>query len=198
MDATERYISKAAPFAQPVLQHLRNLVHQTCPHVTESIKWGMPFFETYGDNLCNMAAFKQHCTFGFWKAALLKDPKQLFAKAGEPAMGQLGRLTRLEDLPADKVLAAYLKEADQLNKKGIKVQAKKAVEKNVQEPAIFTAALKKNKAAAKNYAAFSYAAKKEYMEWIEAAKTEETRVKRAGTAAEWIAEGKTRYWKYKK
>jgi uncharacterized protein YdeI (YjbR/CyaY-like superfamily) len=198
MDATTLYISKAAPFARPILEHFRNLVLKTCPHATERIKWGMPFFETYGDNLCSMAAFKQHCTFSFWKASLLKDPQGLFTMVGETAMGQLGRLTSVEDLPADKLLIAYLREADQLNKKGVKVSPKKAEQKEIATPPALAAALKKNKTALKNYDAFSYSAKKEYVEWIGEAKTEATLQKRLETAVEWIAEGKQRNWKYKK
>lgn len=196
MDATTLYISKAAPFAQPILEHLRSLVLKTCPHATESIKWGVPFFETYGDNLCNMAAFKKNCAFGFWKASLMKDPEGLFTKIGETSMGHLGRVTSLEELPPDKVLVAYIKEADQLNKKGIKPVVKKTEKKEITTPPALTAALKKNKVAAKNYEAFSYSAKKEYIEWIEGAKTDATLQKRLETAVEWIAEGKQRNWKY--
>lgn len=199
MDATTLYISKAAPFAQPILQHIRNLVLKTCPHATETIKWGVPFFETYGDNLCSIAAFKKHCIVNFWKASLLKDSHGLFTRIGETAMGQLGRITSLEDLPSDKILAAYLKEADQLNKKGIKPgRAAKTDKKEISTPPALAAALKKNKTAAKNFEAFSYSARKEYIEWIEDAKTEATLNKRLETAVEWIAEGKHRNWKYQK
>ncbi|WP_343703911.1 YdeI/OmpD-associated family protein [Chitinophaga sp.] len=199
MDATTLYISKAAPFAQPILQHIRKLVLKTCPHATETIKWGVPFFETYGDNLCSIAAFKKHCIVNFWKASLLKDSHGLFTQIGETAMGQLGRITSLEDLPSDKILAAYLKEADQLNKKGIKPsKAAKTDKKEISTPPALAAALKKNKTAAKNFEAFSYSARKEYIEWIEDAKTEATRNKRLETAVEWMAEGKHRNWKYQK
>lgn len=199
MDATTLYISKAAPFAQPILQHIRNLVLKTCPHATETIKWGVPFFETYGDNLCSIAAFKKHCIVNFWKASLLKDSHGLFTQIGETAMGQLGRITSLEDLPSDKILAAYLKEADQLNKKGIKPsKAAKTDKKEISTPPALAAALKKNKTAARNFEAFSYSARKEYIEWIEDAKTEATLNKRLETAVEWIAEGKHRNWKYQK
>ncbi|WP_119079418.1 YdeI/OmpD-associated family protein [Chitinophaga alhagiae] len=198
MDATTLYISKAAPFAQPILEHVRNLVLKTCPHATETIKWGVPFFETYGDNLCSIAAFKKHCIVNFWKASLMKDSQGLFTQVGETAMGQLGRITSLEDLPSDKILAAYLKEADQLNKKGIKPKSARTEKKEISTPPALAAALKKNKTAAKNFEAFSYSARKEYIEWIEDAKTEATLNKRLETAVEWIAEGKHRNWKYQR
>ena len=62
----DAYIKKAQTFAQPMLSHLRLLVHKACPHVQETIKWGFPHFE-YKGVICSMAAFKQHCSFGFWK-----------------------------------------------------------------------------------------------------------------------------------
>src|SRR5438445_12584666 len=101
------YIEKAAPFAQPVLTHLRNLVHQACPRAMESVKGGMPFFLQQGIVLCHMAAFKQHCAFG------LRGPemKKLLAKDGlvsSKAMCSLGRITGLLDLPAAKLPVPYM------------------------------------------------------------------------------------------
>lgn len=196
MNKVDVYIAKAAPFAKPILTHLRKLVHAACPHVEEHIKWGMPVFATYGANICNIAAFKQHCSFGFWKASLMEDKKGILQKEG---MGSLGKIASLADLPPEKVLIAYLKEADKLNKDKIKLPAKAALPKQeLVTPQALAAALKKNKPALKVFDAFSYSCRKEYIEWINDAKTEETRNKRVETAVEWIAEGKDRNWKYKK
>lgn len=197
MKNIDEYIRKAAPFARPILLHLRALVHKACPHATEAIKWSSPHFESYGSNLCHMAAFSEHCAFGFWKGSLLED-KQGILQA-QAAMGHLGRITSLEDLPADKVLIAYIREADKLNKDGVKLPAKSPAEKKeLVTPADLLSALKKNKAAMQTFEAFSYSNRKEYIEWITEAKTEETRAKRTATAVEWMAEGKIRHWKYKK
>ena len=192
----DAYIGKSAPFARPILQHLRALIHKAVPQVTETVKWGMPFFEFHGP-LCNMAAFKQHCAFGFWKASLLSDPNKLLQQMEKSAMGHLGQITGLEHLPADKVLVAYIKEAAALNEQG--VQVARATTKEKQElvvPDYLKKALAKNKAAAKTFEGFSYSNKKEYLEWLTEAKTEETRLKRLNTAIEWMAEGKIRNWKY--
>ena len=51
----DAYIAKSAEFAQPILKHLRELVHQTCPAVQETLKWSMPSFVHKG-LLCMMAA----------------------------------------------------------------------------------------------------------------------------------------------
>ncbi|MRG45396.1 hypothetical protein GFS24_09730 [Chitinophaga sp. SYP-B3965] len=196
MKKVDAYIAKSAPFAQPILEYLREIVHKACPHAEETIKWGMPIFETYGTNLCNMAAFKQHCAFGFWKASLLEDKQGILDT--ENAMGSLGRITSLKDLPSEKILISYLKEADGLNRDNIKVPKAAKEKKELVTPAELAAALKKNKAAAKVFEDFSYSCRKEYIEWIDEAKTEATKLKRADTAVEWMAEGKDRNWKYKK
>lgn len=196
LNAIDLYIDKAADFAKPVLEHFRNLVHKACPQVEEKMKWSAPHFDYKGSMMCSMAAFKQHCAIGFWKAAVMQDKYKLFN--AEEAMGHLGRIASLKDLPSDKILLAYIKEAVKLNDEEVKLpsRSKKPETKPIETPAYFLAALKKNKSAQKNFEAFSPSHKKEYNEWIIEAKTEETRIKRMQQAVEWIAEGKSRHWKY--
>lgn len=195
----DAYIEKAAPFAQVVLTHLRELIHKACPRVTESVKWGMPFFLQQDVILCHMAAFKQHCAFGFWGPEM----KKVLARDGlhsSDAMGVLGRITSLKDLPSDKDLMAYMRHAAELVESGhrtksIERQAKRAP-KTVRIPAELAAALKKNKTASKVFDHFSPSCRREYAEWIVEAKRPETKQKRVVQAVEWIAEGKSRNWKY--
>ena len=192
------YIAKAAPFAQPVLNHLRELIHKACPEVEENIKWGMPSFE-YKGMLCGFASFKQHCTFGFWKASLMKDKVLMDNARSESAMGHLGRITSLKDLPSDKKITAWIKEAMKLNVEGKKIiKAKPVVKKDLVIPAYISAVIKKNKKAWGTFEQFSPSAKKEYVEWITEAQSEETKNKRLSQAIEWMAEGKPRNWKYMK
>ena len=197
----DTYIERAHPFAQPVLKHLRKLVHEGCPEATETIKWGMPSFE-YKGLFCGMAAFKQHAVFGFWKHALLKDPKgylQERSAQGGDAMGNLGRITSIKDLPPDKVIIDFIKQAKKLNDEGIKLPAKpKKIKSELLVPNYLMASLKKNKKALSTFENFSYSNKKEYVEWIAEAKTEETRNARLRTAVDWMSEGKIRNWKYVK
>ena len=194
----DQYIAKKADFAKPILKHIRELVHKACPDVEETIKWGMPYFENKGEILCAMAAFKEHCTFLFWKASLMKDPEKIFQITDREAMGHFGRISSLKDLPSDKILIAYIKEAAKLNEDNIKLAPrKKTVEtKEPETPADLTAALKKNKKAEAQFAKFTPGKKKEYILWLTDAKTEATRTKRLETAVTWIAEGKSRNWKY--
>lgn len=193
----DAYIAKAAPFAQTVLQHIRKLVHKACPDITETMKWSFPHFE-YKGVVCSMAAFKQHCAFGFWKASIMKDPNKIMQIKDRGAMGHFDRITTVKDLPADKIMIAYIKEAVLLNENGIKLPAKtKTTQKEIFVPADIIAALKKNSKAKKVFEAFSPSHKKEYIEWITEAKTEPTRIKRLNTMLEWLEEGKDRNWKYK-
>ncbi|MBQ5947677.1 YdeI family protein [Massilia sp. ST3] len=188
------YIANSAEFAQPILRHLRQVVHETCPDVEETIKWSMPFF-LYQGMLCNMASFKAHCAFGFWKGELLvaqEDDK------GREAMGQFGRIASLKDLPSKKTMAAYVKKAMALNTEGVQApaRAKPNAARELVVPDYFLAALEDKAGAREHFEAFSPSAKREYVDWLLDAKTEPTRLRRLEQAVEWIAEGKQRNWKY--
>lgn len=193
----DTYILKSADFAIPILNHLRELVHVACPDVEETVKWGFPHFD-YKGVMCSMASFKQHCVFGFWKAALMKDKKLIANAKSETSMGHLGRIESLNDLPSDSVMIRYIKEAAKLNEAGIKLEKKAPVKKALVIPTYFTKALKTNKKAQTTFKTFSYSNQKDYVEWITEAKTDATREKRMATALEWMAEGKVRNWKYMK
>jgi uncharacterized protein YdeI (YjbR/CyaY-like superfamily) len=196
----DAYISRAQPFAQPILKHLRELVHKACPEVEETIKWGMPSFEYLGPYF-GIAAFKQHCVGGFWKSKLLKDPKGYLGKnknQGGEAMGNLGCITSLKDLPPDKALIDFFKQAKKLNDENIKIERKPAVKKPLKVPKELTEAIKKNKKANETFENFSPSQKREYADWITEAKTDVTKSKRISTSIEWLEEGKPRMWKYKK
>ena len=189
----DAYIAKSADFAKPILTRIREIVHEACPDVEETIKWGVPAFD-YKGMMCGMAAFKQHCTLGFWKGSLILPDKR-----DMDGMGQFGRLTKVSDLPSKKELTGYIRKAMKLNEEGIKVEREKKPKKpEIPVPPYVSAALKKNKKAADAFEAFSPSHRREYLEWITEAKTEATRDRRLSTAIEWMAEGKSRNWKYER
>jgi uncharacterized protein YdeI (YjbR/CyaY-like superfamily) len=193
------YIAKSADFAKPILEHLRKIIHDTCPEVEEVMKWGIPHFDYKGDMMCILAAYKNHCSFSLYKAELMSDPKiKESVKAGQK-MGYMDKIKTLSDLPAKKTLVAYIKEAMALNEKGIKKE-KPVKEKSpeTEVPDYFLAKLSKNPAAKKVFESKSASFRKEYSKWIIDAKTEETRDKRIEQSLEWIAEGKGRFWQYAK
>jgi uncharacterized protein YdeI (YjbR/CyaY-like superfamily) len=196
----DAYIAKAQPFAQEVLMHVRELMHQAVPEVEETVKWSMPFFVLHGVILGNMAAFKQHCSVGLWgpeMAAILGNDG---AKSSE-GMGTFGKVAGLKDLPSDKMMLGYFRQAAGFITRGERTTslvraAKKKVKPAPEVPVELAAALKKNKAAAKVFAEFSPSCKREYTTWIDEAKRAETKEKRVAQAVEWMAEGKQRHWKY--
>lgn len=183
----DAYIEKAPDFAKPILNRIRKLVHAACPQVQEDIKWNSPFFVHKGI-LVAMPAFKKHCALIFWKGKLIlgKDREKY------------RRMTSLAHLPADNVLLDYIRKAVALNENGVMnpVRTKRGTAKVV-VPDYFLAALKRNKKAFATFEGFSPSHKREYVEWIVEAKREETRAARVQKTIEWLAEGKSRNWKYK-
>jgi uncharacterized protein YdeI (YjbR/CyaY-like superfamily) len=193
----DAYIARQQEFARPILDHLRGVVHTTCPDVVEEIKWSCPHF-TYKGMFCAMAAFKEHVTFGFWKGSLIRGLAPNSNNGGE-SMGNFGRITSLEDLPSQKVLTGYVKEAMRLNDEGIGVERRKRAP--VAEPKVpkeLAAALAKNAKVRTAFAALSASHRREYAEWVGEAKRDETRAKRVAQTLEWVAEGKSRNWKYER
>jgi uncharacterized protein YdeI (YjbR/CyaY-like superfamily) len=190
----DAYIAKSADFAKPILKHLRKVVHAGCPQVQETMKWSMPHFD-YKGVMCGMAAFKEHCAFGFWKADLILDRGQTAEKSG---MGSFGFIKSLADLPNEKTLIGYVKKAAALNKAGIKAPGRTHPKKRalIPVPDDFAAALKKNAKARQTFDSFSPSHRREYLEWITEAKRAETRKERLAKSLKWLAEGKTRNWKY--
>lgn len=192
----DAYIANAAPFAQPILRHLRALVHRACPEVVETIKWSSLFYEHHGV-LCFMSEFKQHCGFGFWHRGMASV---IAERPATKAMGNFGRVTSLADLPPDHILLRYLKAAVSLNESKVSSSARPSRKSRPagMVPPILTAALKRNRAAADAFAAFNPSRRREYIEWIAEAKREETQARRVAQAVEWIADGKSRNWRYER
>jgi uncharacterized protein YdeI (YjbR/CyaY-like superfamily) len=194
----DAYIARQKDFAQPILTHLREVVHAACPDVEETLKWSSPHFGYKGGMMCGMAAFKEHAVFGFWKGKLIKGVSPNRNNGGE-AMGNYGRLTSVKDLPSKRELTALIKEAMRLNEEGIVVpKAKRVPKPEAKVPPELAAALRKSGTAAAQFKAFSPSKRREYVEWIVEAKGENTRAKRVAQAVEWIAEGKGRNWKYER
>lgn len=200
----DAYISAQADFARPILEHLRELVHEACPNVEETIKWGTPTFVHAGGILCSMAAFKRHASFGFWKHSLVMEDDQ--SRKGVPGeavprdgMGSYGKLETIDDLPPSTRVLAQIRRAVQLNEAGIKASGARKSRLPMpghEVPADLAAALSLSAPAKATFDALSPGQKREYIDWITHAKREETRGKRLAQAIEWMAEGKRRNWKY--
>jgi uncharacterized protein YdeI (YjbR/CyaY-like superfamily) len=186
------YIANAAPFARPILAHIRKTVHAGCPEVEETIKWSFPHF-TYKGMLCSMASFKEHCSFGFWKGSLLDVPPGT-------SMSQFGRITSLDDLPRSKDLVSLVRRAAVLNEDGVKMPrpTRRAPKAPLKAPADLQKALRANAGAQATFRILSPSHRREYIEWITEAKTAATRQRRIATMMDWLAQGKSRNWKYER
>lgn len=191
----DAYIAAAQPFARPILRHLRALVHKTCPDVEETLKWRMPTFMYHGI-LCSMAAFKGHATFGFWKGRQVVPD----AAHADDAMGSFGRLTAVADLPSARTLTGYIRTAARLNEEGIKAPRRLARTPRPapRPPADLSRALAGAGTARTTWGRLSPSHRREYVEWITGAKQASTRARRIATALDWLAEGKSRNWKYER
>ena len=191
------YIEAAEDFAKPILNHLRQLIHKNCPNVVEAIKWSIPHFDYNGDFMCVLTAAKNHVSFTFIKSEFMSDPRFEGGKKVKPDRRFMGRITSKADLPSDKEIAGFIKEAMELNDKGVKIKTTKTTpSKPLETPGYLVEALAKNPAAKKVFDNQSATFRKNYIVWLESAKTDATRQQRIEEALSWIAEGKGRFWKY--
>jgi uncharacterized protein YdeI (YjbR/CyaY-like superfamily) len=190
----DAHIAKSADFAKPILTHLRKLIHSGCPNVEETIKWGFASFVHHGI-LCQMAAFKAHCSFGFWNSGM---QTKLYTAVGSKDKKHFRNLASLADLPPDKTMLALIKEAAKLNESGVKITKVRKPAKPLKVPADLAAAMKKSGKAKANFDAMPPSHRNEYIDWINEAKRPETRAKRVATTIEWLTKGKSRNWKYER
>ena len=185
----DAYIVKAQPFARPILEKVRERIHAIVPDIEEAMKWSHPTYCRNGKIVMGTAAFKAHASVHFWRG------QELGFGTKEGAMGQLGKLTSVDDLP---------KELDELIARAVDLSASApAPRKTKHEPKPvptlhpeFAAALDRAPGARATLNGFPPSAQRDYFEWIGEAKQDATRAKRIATAIEWLSEGKRRHWKY--
>lgn len=185
----DAYIAKAQPFARPILEKVRERVHAVVPNVEEAVKWGHPTFCRRGQIVLGTAAFKAHAVVHFWRA------KELGFETREEAMGQLGKLLSVADLPShlDSMIS---KAADLAGHSAAPPRPKREPKPMPPIHPEFVAALEKKPMARATFDGFPPSCRREYLDWIAEAKRDETRSKRIATAIEWLSEGKRRNWKY--
>ncbi len=180
----DSFIADAQPFARPIMEHLRALVHATAPEAVETIKWGMPHFMLGNKNLCGIGSFKAHCAF------IVEDA----GDRGGEGMGHFGKIRTMADLPPDDVLRELLLARADRIRSGEKRPAARIPKAELPVPEDFAAALSPK--ASVFFDTLTAAQRRDYLEWVTGAKRAETRTQRIAQSAEWLAEGKKRYWKY--
>ena len=197
----DKYIAAAPAFAQPILKYLRDLVHKGCPEIEETIKWSRPVFLYRKKILFGMAAFKAHCSFGFWNSEV-GGLLELDGVKTDEGSGSLGKITQLADLPSKQDLLRYIRES---KRRVDEPEPHPTLRRRATSPPLelvipedLAGALAQNETAAKAFHTFSPSHRREYIEWITEAKRAETRQKRVATTLEWLAQGRSRNWKYEK
>lgn len=194
----DEYIEKSQDFAKPILNYLREVVHEFCPDCEEAIKWKFPTFMYKGKILCSVVSFKQYCSMGFWLHDEIKTLREIDTKVEKTNMFSLGKITKIEDLPPKPQLKKIIQEAVELTDMGVKLKKAAPSKVEIEVPEYFQNALNKNKKALEVFGKASPSFRKEYITWILDAKTETTKNKRMEQALEWISEGKGRNWKYER
>jgi len=207
----DAYIARAAPFAQPILVHLRESFERASDGLVEQLKWGHPSYCRHGI-VCGFAAFKAHVSWGFWLHRQLTDPQGLLRPEGNEGMGG-ARVTSIADLPPQRAINAWMKEALALDlaraeaarerrrsgkaADGGAARRRRAARPVVVPPELARALAQRAHAAArKTFAALAPSQQRDYADWIAEARRDETRARRLATTLEWLAEGKPRHWKY--
>jgi uncharacterized protein YdeI (YjbR/CyaY-like superfamily) len=185
------YIANAPGFAKPILKELRGRMHAAVPGVVETIRWGAPYFQYQEALLCGMAAFKAHCAFGFWHP-LMRD--------GDTSLEGLGgwKIASIDHLPSAAAFTRLAKKARKLVDEGVKGPArpKRDPNRTLAVPGDLSAALARNAKARAAWQSFSYSKRKDYVNWIGDEKRDATRPQRVATTIEWVAEGRSRHWRY--
>jgi uncharacterized protein YdeI (YjbR/CyaY-like superfamily) len=188
----DAYIANAAPFAQPILQHIRAVIREALPEAAETVKWSVPHWTHAGKNVAGMAAFKAHCAMMIHGEGRQGEGEQ------KEGMGGFGKIKSIDELPPRDELVAKLRSAAQrVETAGSATpKVKKPPKAEIAMPDDFASALAGNPTAKAALEGFAPSHRREYLEWITEAKREETRAKRIAQATEWLAEGKKRNWKY--
>lgn len=194
----DEYIEKSPDFAKPILNYLREIIHEACPDAEEAIKWKFPTFMYKGKIVCSITAFKQYCSLGFWLHQEMKTLQEIETNTEKSSMFSLGKITRLEDLPSQPQLKRAIKEAMELTDMGVTMKKAPPSRIEMEIPDYFQSALDAQPKAKEFFEKASPSFRKEYIAWLTEAKTEATRNKRLEQSLEWIAEGKGRNWKYQK
>ena len=158
--------------------------------LTEEVKWGQACYTSDGKNVVLIHGFKEYCALLFFKGALLKDPKRLLIQQTENVQsGRQIRFTNVREIVEMKpILKAYLQEAIEVEKAGLKVKLKKTSDFKVPEE--FQKKLDEMPALKKAFAALTPGRQRGYLFYFSAAKQSKTREARVEKCMPQILQGK--------
>lgn len=175
---TDEYLARLeGNFAYPILTRVRQVVLETAPQVEESIKWGAPSFD-YKGLMMSMVAFKNFAAVWFHKGALFTDPKNMLEASSEETKAMRKyRINTLDDLD-EEGLRGLILEAIEKNESGEQVKGFNKRDKKYDSSELLNNALKKNPRAHQAFQAMAPSHQREYVEYIESAKQEATKLRR--------------------
>ena len=173
---------------QSELQKLRTIILDC--GLTEEVKWRVPCYTSEGNNVLFMGRFKEWCVLSFIKGALLKDPKRVLIQQTENSQSvRVIRFANVQEIvEIEPVLKAYIKEAVEVEKAGLKVKLKKTSEfKMVEE---FKAKLDGNAKLKSAFEALTPGRQRGYLLYFAGAKQSKTREARVEKCGAGILKGK--------
>lgn len=173
---------------QNELEHLRMIILES--GLDEELKWGVPCFTLEKSNVVLIHGFKKYCAILFVKGALLKDSKGVLIQQTEhvQAARQI-RFTNIKEVIQNaSIIKAYIKEAIQIEKAGLKVELKKSTE--LLFPEEFQKKLEKTPALKKAFFALTPGRQRAYNLFFTAAKQSQTREARIEKCIKQILAGK--------
>lgn len=191
-----KYIDQAPDFEQPILNKIREMVHECSAEIEEKMRWGFVTFDYKGKGLLYLKALKERVNFGFWFDKMVFMSAKLSPEAKK--YQNMSEINSVTELPPVEVLQELMQIGMDNIAQGKRLVPKPKAKKELVIPDFFIQALAKDKLAEQNFAQMSPSHKKEYVEWIVEAKTDETRNKRIAQMLEQLKEKKSKNWKYQK
>ena len=183
----DEFISKASKW-QEEYKTLRTIVLDS--PLTEELKWGVPCYTLDGKNVVLMHGFKEYCALLFVKGALLKDENGLLITQTENVQaGRQIRFTNVQEIvKLEPSLKAYINEAVEVEKAGLKVEFKPTAEFAM--PVEFKQKLEEDPALKKAFEALTPGRQRAYLLHFSAPKQAATRVSRIEKCTPQILSGK--------
>jgi uncharacterized protein YdeI (YjbR/CyaY-like superfamily) len=157
--------------------------------LTEELKWGCPSYTLGKSNIVLIHEFKEYCAYLFFKGALLKDPKGILIRQTENVQSARQiRFTSVRDITGmESVLKAYIKQAIEVEKAGLKVELKKTSDFAV--PPEFKAKLEEVPGLKKAFGALTPGRQRAYLFYFSSAKQSKTRESRIEKNLDRILDG---------
>ena len=155
----------------------------------EECKWGKPTYTVDGKNIVILQGFKEYFALGFFKGALLKDPKKVLVQLGQVNSGRVMKFTSVKDITAKAAtIKAYVREAIAVEKAGLRMEKRKTSDFAV--PDELTERFRRDPRFKRAFEALTPGRQRSYLYHFASAKRSSTRAARIDKAMPAIFEGR--------